>query len=47
MHTRLTAPADQLLLLCRYLQGRRDKAGANFTYEVVVVDDGSSDQTAE
>lgn len=32
--------------LCRYLQRRRDAQGANFTYEVVVVDDGSSDGTS-
>ena len=32
--------------LLRYLQRRRDAQGANFTYEVVVVDDGSSDGTS-
>lgn len=30
---------------CRYLQKRRDTQGADFTYEVVIVDDGSSDGT--
>ena len=29
-----------------YLVRRRDKEGSSFTYEVVVVDDGSTDQTA-
>lgn len=28
-----------------YLQRRRDLQGANFTYEVIIVDDGSKDQT--
>jgi dolichyl-phosphate beta-glucosyltransferase len=28
-----------------YLQRRRDRSGPNFTYEVIVVDDGSSDDT--
>lgn len=31
--------------MCRYLQKRRDKQGPNFTYEVIVVDDGSRDAT--
>mmetsp|Transcript_9235 Transcript_9235/g.22866 ORF Transcript_9235/g.22866 Transcript_9235/m.22866 type:complete len:369 (+) Transcript_9235:356-1462(+) len=30
----------------RYLVRRRDREGASFTYEVIVVDDGSTDQTA-
>ena len=30
---------------CRYLQRRRDKKGPTFTYEVIVVDDGSTDAT--
>lgn len=29
-----------------YLVKRRDREGSSFTYEVVVVDDGSSDRTA-
>ena len=29
-----------------YLVKRRDREGSSFTYEVVVVDDGSTDQTA-
>mmetsp|Transcript_17416 Transcript_17416/g.52219 ORF Transcript_17416/g.52219 Transcript_17416/m.52219 type:complete len:286 (-) Transcript_17416:2846-3703(-) len=29
-----------------YLQARRNRQGAHFTYEVIVVDDGSSDDTA-
>lgn len=29
----------------RYLQRRRDVEGATFTYEVIVVDDGSTDST--
>lgn len=29
-----------------YLMKRRDKEGSSFTYEIVVVDDGSTDQTA-
>lgn len=31
--------------VCRYLQRRRDKKGPTFTYEVIVVDDGSTDAT--
>jgi len=31
---------------CSYLQRRRNKAGPSFTYEIIVVDDGSSDDTA-
>lgn len=30
-----------------YLQHRRDRKGPHFTYEVIVVDDGSSDDTAK
>ena len=30
----------------QYLVKRRDKEGSSFTYEVIVVDDGSTDQTA-
>ncbi|CAK0784015.1 hypothetical protein CVIRNUC_007218 [Coccomyxa viridis] len=40
---RLPSTLDETL---RYLQRRRDAQGANFTYEVVVVDDGSSDGTS-
>ncbi len=29
----------------RYLQRRRDKKGPAFTYEVLIVDDGSTDAT--
>lgn len=29
----------------RYLQKRRDRQGPNFTYEVIIVDDGSRDGT--
>lgn len=29
----------------RYLQKRRDKKGPSFTYEVIIVDDGSTDAT--
>lgn len=32
-------------LPCSYLQRRRDRQGASFTYEVIIVDDGSSDGT--
>lgn len=31
---------------CRYLQRRRDVQGPQFTYEIIVVDDGSKDGTA-
>ncbi|EIE18009.1 hypothetical protein COCSUDRAFT_21059 [Coccomyxa subellipsoidea C-169] len=39
---RLPSTLDETL---RYLQGRRDRQGPNFTYEVIVVDDGSMDAT--
>ena len=29
----------------RYLQRRRDRQGPHFTYEVIIVDDGSQDRT--
>lgn len=31
----------------RYLQRRRDTEGAHFSYEVIVVDDGSTDSTVQ
>ena len=31
----------------RYLRHRRDKQGANFTYEIIIVDDGSRDNTSK
>lgn len=40
---RLPATLDETLT---YLQRRRDKQGAVFTYEVIIVDDGSKDNTA-
>ncbi len=44
--TQVTSCCDSLLCCqCRYLQGRRDRQGPNFTYEVIVVDDGSMDAT--
>ncbi|KAK9828116.1 hypothetical protein WJX81_006294 [Elliptochloris bilobata] len=39
---RLPATLDETLL---YLQRRRDRKGPTFTYEVVIVDDGSTDAT--
>lgn len=33
------------MVTCRYLEKRRKRQGASFTYEVVIVDDGSSDGT--
>lgn len=30
---------------CRYLRRRRDQKGPSFTYEVIIVDDGSRDAT--
>ncbi|BDA51359.1 Dolichyl-phosphate beta-glucosyltransferase [Coccomyxa sp. Obi] len=39
---RLPTTLDETL---RYLQKRRDRQGPNFTYEVIVVDDGSRDAT--
>lgn len=35
-----------VLMCCRYLRHRRDKQGANFTYEIIIVDDGSVDNTS-
>ena len=32
-------------MLSRYLQKRRDIEGADFSYEVIIVDDGSTDST--
>ena len=32
---------------CSYLQRRRDRQGAFFTYEVIIVDDGSKDGTVK
>ncbi|PNH05994.1 Dolichyl-phosphate beta-glucosyltransferase [Tetrabaena socialis] len=40
---RLTSTLDEALA---YLQRRRDKQGPQFTYELIVVDDGSKDGTA-
>ncbi|KAF6265307.1 nucleotide-diphospho-sugar transferase [Scenedesmus sp. NREL 46B-D3] len=40
---RLPATLDETLA---YLQRRRNKAGPAFTYEVIIVDDGSKDSTA-
>lgn len=34
-----------ILLDARYLTHRRDRQGALFTFEVIVVDDGSKDET--
>ncbi len=30
---------------CSYLQRRRNRQGPHFTYEVIIVDDGSKDKT--
>ena len=35
-----------MLKRCRYLQRRRDRQGPSFTFEVIIVDDGSRDATA-
>lgn len=32
-------------MACRYLRRRRDQKGSAFTYEVIIVDDGSRDAT--
>lgn len=32
---------------CSYLQRRRDRQGPYFTYEVIIVDDGSKDDTVK
>ncbi|KAK9844586.1 hypothetical protein WJX74_004354 [Apatococcus lobatus] len=40
---RLPATLDETL---GYLQRRRDRQGPGFTYEIIIVDDGSSDDTA-
>lgn len=49
-HLTLAAPRvsclNASLLSCdRYLRRRRDKQGANFTFEIIIVDDGSRDNT--
>lgn len=33
--------------VCSYLQQRRNKQGPAFTYEIIIVDDGSKDATAK
>lgn len=47
MHSTLPVPCRPPLLCapCSYLQRRRDRQGAAFTYEVIIVDDGSRDGT--
>ena len=32
---------------CRFLERLRDRRGPNFTYEIIIVDDGSQDNTLE
>lgn len=41
---RLAVSLDDLI---GYLRHRRDKQGANFTYEIIIVDDGSRDNTSK
>lgn len=43
-HIRLPATLEETLA---YLQRRRNTSGPNFTYEVIVVDDGSNDDTTQ
>ena len=41
-----TTPVASLDGIYRYLRHRRDKAGVQFTYEIIIVDDGSKDNTS-
>jgi dolichyl-phosphate beta-glucosyltransferase len=43
-HVRLPATLEETMA---YLQQRRNTSGPNFTYEVIVVDDGSKDDTTQ
>lgn len=43
-HVRLPSTLEETMA---YLQQRRNTSGPNFTYEVIVVDDGSKDDTTE